>query len=406
MYDLLSDRARAVRRSEIRELLKLAEKPGLISFAGGFPDPETFPKEEFALIAQEVLKEDYRRSLQYGATEGDKRFRKSVIDWLEGDGLNPSLEEVTVASGSQQGLDLVSKVFLNPGDVVLCGLPTYLGAIQAFTAFQAEKIGIPLESDGMDLDVLELKIKECLLLGKQPRLIYLVPDFQNPSGVTMSEEKRKKVLEMAERHNLVIIEDNPYGKLRYEGEEIRLIKSLDNAGRVVMLVTFSKLLCPGLRLAVLVAAKEVTEQIVKLKQPTDLCASSLTQSLAYHFFVNYDFPAHVEKLKRVYREKRNAMLEAMELYLPEHPEISWTRPEGGLFIWLTLPPDIDTEEMFKKSIERNVAYVIGRAFHVDGSGRNTIRLSFSEPSLEAIREGIKRLGQVIDEEISVSSAMV
>jgi 2-aminoadipate transaminase len=406
MNELFSRRAKAVKRSEIRELLKLAERPEVISFAGGFPDPETFPRKEFEAIVQKVLREDYERSLQYGATEGDRLFREAVCEWLSREGLKLSREEITVTSGSQQGIDLIGKVFLDPGDVVFCDLPTYLAAIQAFTVFEAEKVGIPQREDGMDLDILEEKIEETLRRGKRPKLIYLVPDFHNPTGITMSLAKRRRVLKIAERYNLMVIEDNPYGQVRFEGEPLPLIKSFDRRGHVVMLLTFSKTLCPGLRLAVIIASPQITDQVVKLKQPADLCSSPFTQRLAYEFMTRYDFEAHIKEIQGLYRRKRDTMIEALEKYMPKHPEIHWTHPQGGLFVWLTLPEFVDTREMFPRAVERNVAYVVGQAFFVDGSGQNTMRLAFCEPTPELILEGIKRLAEVIEEEISVASTAV
>lgn len=404
MEELFSSRTRAVRRSEIRELLKLAERPEVISLAGGFPDPATFPHEEFAEIAERVLREDYQKALQYGATEGDRSFREAVRAWLAQDGLELSLDEITITSASQQGLDLVSKVFLDPGDVVFCDLPTYLAAIQVFTAYQAERVGIPQRDDGMDLDILEMRIEEALHQGKRPKLIYLVPDFHNPTGITMSLAKRRRVLEIAERYNLLIIEDDPYSKLRFEGQPLPLIKSLDTTGRVIFLRTFSKTLCPGIRLGMLVASPELSNQIVKLKQPTDLCSPPLTQRLAYEFMTHYDFAGHIAEIREIYREKRDAMIEALERYMPPLPEISWTHPQGGFFVWLTLPQFVDTREMFPRAVEKNVAYVVGQAFFADGSGQNTMRLSFSEPSPELIAEGIRRLSEVIEEELTVAPA--
>lgn len=222
----------------------------------------------------------------------------------------------------------------------------------------------------------------------------------------MSLAKRRRALEIAERYNLVIIEDNPYSKLRFEGEPLPSIKSLDSGGRVIMLLTFSKTLCPGLRLAALVASPKITEQLVKLKQPTDLCTSALTQRLACEFMTRYDFKAHIERIRQIYRAKRDAMLEALEDYMPKHPQISWTHPQGGLFVWLALPEFVDTRELFPRAVERQVAYVIGQAFFVDGSGQNTMRLAFSEPPPGLIREGIKRLSEVIEEELTVASAKV
>lgn len=405
MQELFSQRARGVKRSEIREALKLTEQPGIISFAGGLPDPETFPVEEFAEVAQKTIREDYRRSLQYGTTEGDKRFRSAVIDWLDKSlKLKLTLDELIVTSASQQGLDLVCKVFLDLGDVIFCDLPSYLGAIQAFTAFQAEKVGVPMQEDGMDLEILESKIQEARRSGKRAKLIYLVPNFQNPSGITLSEHKRKQVVELAEKYDLVIVEDDPYGWLRYEGQPIPPIKSFDRYGRVILLISFSKLLCPGLRLAVLAASPEIINEMVKLKQPTDLCTPPFTQSLAYHYLTTYDFSTRLEFLRNIYKQKRDTMLEALEAYMPAHPEIHWTRPQGGFFIWVTLPEFLDAGKLLQRALERKVAFVTGSAFFVDGSGKNTLRLSFAEQKPEIIREGIRRLAKAIEEEISAQVA--
>jgi 2-aminoadipate transaminase len=404
MRELLSERARSSRRSEIRELLKLTEQHDIISLAGGMPDPATFPVEEFAEITQVVIKADYRKSLQYGTTEGDKRFRQAVIDWLAQDHLPLTLGEVITTSASQQGLDLMSKVFLDPEDLVFCDLPTYLGALQAFTAYHAQKVGVPIEEDGMNLDLLESRIVEAKKAGKRAKLIYLIPSFHNPTGITLSVRKRKQILEIAEKHNLMIIEDNPYGWLRYDGESLPSLKSLDRNGRVVLLVSFSKLLCPGLRLAILAAPPEIVSEIVKLKQPTDLCTPPFTQSLAYHYLAAHDFQARINQLRTVYRHKRDVMLDSLQKYLPPHAEIQWTKPQGGFFIWVRLPEFVDATKLFKRSIERKVAFVIGSAFYADGGGKNTLRLSFAEQKPEMIREGIRRLGRAIEEEITASVA--
>lgn len=404
MRELLSQRARGVKRSEIRELLKLTEQPGIVSFAGGLPDPESFPLEEFAQMTQRVIREDYRKSLQYGTTEGDRRFRQAVIDWLSNEGLKLTLDEVMTISAAQQGLDLICKVFLDPEDVVYCELPTYLGAIQAFTAYQAEKIGIPIEPDGMNLEILEERLEETRKSGRHSKLIYLVPNFQNPSGITLSERKRKQLVEIAQQQNLLVIEDDPYGWLRYEGDSIPSMSSFDHYGRVILLISFSKLLCPGLRLGVLAASPEVTSEIVKLKQPTDLCTPSLTQSLVYHYLSAHDFRTRIQKIKRIYKEKRDAMLEALDAHMPRHPELHWTRPQGGFFVWVTLPEFIDATELLKRALESRVAFVIGTAFFLDGSGRNTLRLSFAEQKPEVIRDGMRRLAHTIEEAISTSVA--
>jgi 2-aminoadipate transaminase len=400
MRELLSQRTQGVKRSEIRELLKLTEQPGIISLAGGLPDPQSFPVEEFREILDEVIQGDYHRSLQYGTTEGDRRLRQAVIDWLSKEGLSLTLEEVIATNAAQQGLDLISKVFLDPGDIVFCDLPTYLGAIQAFKAYQAKIVGIPLEDDGMDLNTLESRLAELSRRGQRAKLIYLVPNFQNPTGITMSERKRRRIVELAEQHNVLLIEDDPYGWLRYEGRALPSLKSFDRVGRVVLLVSFSKLLCPGLRLGILSASPEIVSEIVKLKQPTDLCTPPLTQSLVYHYLASHDFPRRIENLRRIYKEKRDAMLEALDEYMPSHSRIHWTRPHGGFFVWMTLPESMDTSELLQQALHSRVAFVIGSAFFADGGGKNTLRLSFAEHTPEKIREGIRRLADVIEEALA------
>jgi len=400
MKQSISERASGLKRSAIRELLKMTERPDIISFAGGLPDPETFPREELAQIANKLLREHYRNVLQYGISEGSQTLRRAVIDWLQPQGLKLDMEQVLVTTASQQGLDMLAKAFIDPGDVIFCGLPTYLGAIQAFSLFQADKIGIPLEEDGMDLDVLEKRIAEARQAKKMLKAIYVIPDFQNPTGITMSLAKRKRLLEIARREELLIFEDNPYGQLRFAGDPIPSLRSMDSDGRVILLITFSKLVAAGLRLAVLIADTDVIEVLVRVKQATDLCTSKLTQHLAARYFLDFDMEDHLRVLRGSYRRKRDAMIAALERYMPSEEGIGWTRPEGGLFLWVRLPEGTDTEEMFPRALEHKVAYVIGRAFHVDGSGQNTMRLSFSVNPEAEIEEGIKRLSEVVREEIA------
>lgn len=395
-----SQRARQTKRSAIRELLKLTERPEIISFAGGLPDPETFPREELAEIAADELRGHYRNVLQYGLTEGSLTFRRVMVDWLKPQGLNLKVEQILVTSASQQGLDLLAKTFFDPGDVVFCGLPTYLGAIQAFSLFQAEKIGIPLEEDGMNLDILEDRIDAAKRAGKTLKAIYVIPDFQNPTGITLSLAKRKRLLEIARREDLLIFEDNPYGQLRFAGEGLPFIRSLDKEGRVILLMTMSKILSAGMRLAILIADETWMEALVRVKQATDLCTSKLTQHLAARYFTDCDMAEHLEILKERYRVKCRAMLDALEKHMPKREGIQWTHPDGGLFVWLTLPEGIDTEEMFPRALEKKVAYVVGKAFYVDGGGKNTMRLSFSVNTEEEIEEGIKRLSLVVRETLA------
>lgn len=395
-----AERTKSARRSVIRELLKLTEQPSIISFAGGLPDPATFPREFLARVAADEILNNPGKTLQYTTTEGKLPLREPLSRWFAEDGMNFPPDQIVITSASQQGLDLIAKVFLDPGDVVFVGLPTYIGAIQAFQAMQARLVGVPLEEDGMDLGKLEEAIRATRRAGLTPKFIYEVPDFQNPSGITWSEEKRRGLLAIARREDLVVVEDMPYRKLRYVGKPVPPLAALDEDGRVVVLFTFSKTLAAGLRLGALAGPKEIVEKVVTLKQATDLCTSSLTQRLAVRFFQEYDVAGHMEKICAHYRVKRDAMLAALERYMPKGEGIRWTKPEGGLFLWVALPEEIDTERMLLKAIEHKVAYVIGAPFFVDGGGHNTMRLSFSSATLEQIEEGIRRLGQVVAEELA------
>lgn len=400
MNPLFAERTKAARRSVIRELLKLTEQPNIISFAGGLPDPDTFPREFLAKVAADEIENNPGKTLQYTTTEGKLPLREPLSQWFAEDGIRFSPDQIVITSASQQGLDLVAKVFLDPGDVVLVGLPTYIGAIQAFQAMQAKLVGVPLEDDGMDLHALADAITTARLAGQTPKFIYVVPDFQNPSGITWSEEKRRGLLNIANREDLVVIEDMPYRKLRYIGKPVPPVASLDKEGRVVVLFTFSKTLAAGLRLGALAGPKEIVEKVVTMKQATDLCTSSLTQRLAIRFFQEYDVEGHMRTICAHYRKKRDAMLSALDRHMPKNEGISWTRPEGGLFLWVRFPDHLDTERMLPRAIEHKVAYVIGAPFFVDGKGHNTMRLSFSSATTEQLEEGIRRLGQVVEEELA------
>ncbi|MGB2983510.1 MAG: PLP-dependent aminotransferase family protein [Candidatus Bipolaricaulia bacterium] len=401
-----SSRVAGAKRSAIRELLKLTEQPDIISFGGGLPAPETFPHDELAEIAHDLLRNNYRNVLQYGLTEGSTTLRKAMSEWLRPQGIDATVEELLVTTASQQALDLLCKAFFDPGDVVFCGLPTYLGAVQAFTLFQTTKIGIPLEEDGMNLDVLEERIAEAKAAGKRMKGIYVIPDFQNPSGITMSLAKRERLLEIARREDLLIFEDDPYGKLRFAGEPIPSICSMDRDGRVILLLTFSKTLSAGLRLAVMLARGELMDALVRAKQPTDLCTSKLTQHMAARYMNEYGLDRHLDDIRPIYRDKCDAMLEALDKHMPSDEGLSWTRPEGGLFVWFRLPEGIDSEEMLDTAIAHKVAYVPGAACFVDGGGRNTLRLSYSLATEERIDEGIRRLADVVKETIEAHKIAV
>ena len=383
--------------SAIREILKLVQNPEVISLAGGMPDPATFPVEDIKKITQKVLSKNSARALQYSTTEGLPELRKCILDHLAKDGNNGELENIIISSGSQQGLDLVGKAFLNPGDIAIVELPSYLAALNAFYSYGGELVGIPMDDEGMQLDILEEKLTQLKNEGKKVKFIYTISNFQNPAGVTMSLARRKKIIEIAHKFNVFIVEDNPYEKLRFEGEPIPSIYSLDNNGFVISLGTFSKILCPGLRLAWILGNKEIIRKMAILKQATDLCTSIFNQLISYEYCKSGKLEENIRSNIQIYKKKRDIMLNALDKYFPQ--EVTWTKPQGGFFVVATLPEYIDTGEMFKEAIEENVAYVPGGPFFADGKGKNTMRLSFCYPSMEDIEEGIKRLGQVIKKKI-------
>ena len=401
MKQFFSQRVCGAKRSAIRELLKLTEQPDIISLGGGLPAPESFPHKELAEIAHRELMDNYANVLQYGTTEGSRTLRDAFVIWLRQQGIEATREHLLVTAASQQGLDLLCKAFFDPGDVLFCELPTYLGAAQAFSLFQIDTVGVLLEDDGMSIEDLEKKIAETKAAGKRMKGIYVIPDFQNPTGITLSLEKRKQILEIAKREDLLIFEDNPYGHLRFAGEAIPSLYSMDTEGRVIMMITFSKILSAGLRLAVMISPQvDLMDALVRTKQATDLCTSKLTQHLAARYMLDYGLEGHLEEIRPIYREKRNAMIEALEKYMPKDEGIRWTHPDGGLFIWVWLPDGIDTKEMLPQAVAKKVAYVPGAAAFVDGSGHNTMRLSFSSSTPEKIDEGIRRLSVVVKAEIA------
>ncbi|HEC93335.1 MAG TPA: PLP-dependent aminotransferase family protein [Candidatus Atribacteria bacterium] len=393
-YSILASRMKA---SAIREILKLVQNPEVISLAGGMPDPKTFPVEEIKEISQNIFTKKSAQALQYSSTEGLPELRRYILDHLAKDGNNGELENIIISSGSQQGLDLVGKTFLSPGDVAIVELPSYLAALNAFYSYGGELVGIPMDDEGMQMHILEEKLTQLKNEGKKVKFIYTISNFQNPTGVTMSLARRKKIIEIAHKFNIFIVEDNPYEKLRFEGEPIPSIYSLEKNGSVISLGTFSKILCPGLRLGWILGNKEIIRKIAILKQATDLCTSVLNQLIASEYCKLGRLEENIESNVQIYKKKRDAMLNALEKYFPK--EIVWTKPQGGFFVVATLPEYIDTGEMFKEAIEENVAYVPGGPFFADRKGQNTMRLSFCYPSKEDIDEGIKRLGKVIKKNI-------
>lgn len=390
-----SKNALNMKRSEIRELLKVTRQPDIISFAGGLPGPETFPVKEIEDISCEVLRGKGAVALQYGPTEGEPPFREELAKWMNREKAAVKPENILVTVGSQQGLDIISKVFLDPKDIVVMELPSYVGGLQAFSAYRARMIGVPQDKEGMKIDSLENVLRTLAKKRKKPKFIYVIPDFQNPSGVTMSLGRRKQLLELAYQYEVLIIEDSPYRDLRYSGQAVPALCSLDAQDQVIVLGTFSKILGPGLRLAWIMAPTAWMDRMIVAKQGMDLCSPVYTQLIAVEFMKRGLLPKQIEKIRLAYGRKLRVMLEALEKYMPKGME--WSKPEGGLFLWVTLPKKMSANELFPKAIEKKVAYVVGSAFHCNGKGQNTMRLNFSFSTEQQIDQGIQRLAKVIEE---------
>jgi len=393
--------------SAIRELLKLTEQPDIISFAGGMPAPEVFPVDEFREACDRVLREQGSKALQYGATEGHLPLREQIVRHTARYGIEVTPENLLLTSGSQQALDLLGKILINPGDRILVESPTYLGALQAWAAYGAEYVTVPMDEHGMVTEALENALRS------GPKFIYVLPNFQNPTGVTLSLERRQKLLELADRYGVPIVEDDPYGQLRYEGEHLPSVVHLDGQyrdscetcyrGNVIYLSTFSKIMAPGIRLAWVIAPPEVIRKLVQAKQGADLHTSTFNQLVAYEVSRGGFLDRHIKKIRDVYGERRDVMLAAMDGYFP--PGVEWTHPEGGLFLWATLPENLNSAEVLKVAIQQKVAFVPGAPFFPQGGGHNTMRINFSMASPEKIREGISRLGRVIYEMTGESIAI-
>jgi 2-aminoadipate transaminase len=393
-----ANRTQRMGSSVIRELLKLTEQPDIISFGGGLPAPEVFPVKEFKAACNYVLDNFGAQSLQYSTTEGYRPLREMISRHTERYSVNITPENILITSGSQQALDFIGRVFINQGDHIVVESPTYLGALQAWNAYGAQYIAVPSDENGMDVD----KLEEALRIG--PKFIYVLPNFQNPSGTTLSLERRKKLVELADRYGVPIVEDDPYGQLRFEGEHLPSLVWLDSqfrgdngcyTGNVIYLSTFSKLLAPGIRLAWVIAPEQVIRKLVQTKQAADLNTAAFNQMVAYEVGKGGFLDEHVKTIRQVYKERRDVMLEAMEELFPTN--VRWTRPKGGMFLWGILPENMDASEVLKKAIERKVAFVPGASFHPNGGGANTMRINFSYSNPENIREGVARLGTVLKE---------
>lgn len=395
-----AQRMQRMKASAIRELLKLTEDPEVISFAGGLPAPEVFPIKEFQEACNKVLQEKGPMALQYGATEGYTPLREMIARHASRIGIQVTAENVLITSGSQQALDLIGKVFINHGDRLLVESPTYLGALQAWSPYGAEYVTVRTDDDGMVPE----DIEQALRTG--PKFIYVLPNFQNPMGVSLSLERREYLVDMADRYGVPIVEDDPYGQLRFEGEHLPAVEVIDArrrvqngsyTGNVIYLSTFSKILAPGLRLAWVIAPPEVIRKLTIVKQGADLHTATFNQLVAYEVGRGGFLDQHVKIIRAVYRERRDAMLESLEENMPEG--VTWTRPQGGLFLWVKLPEECNTTELFPAAVKNKVAYVPGESFFPNGGGYNTMRLNFSYCNPDKINEGIARLGLMLKEQI-------
>lgn len=387
-------RMERIKGSEIREAIKLTLKPNMISFAGGLSAPEMFPVAEMKDAACHVMDETGAMAMQYATTEGFEPLREKIaVRMKEKYDITAVPQDILITNGSQQGLDFSGRLFLDEGDVVLFESPSYMGAFNAFQVYQPQFMEVPTDEDGMIPEALE----KILQTTQRIKMIYVIPDFQNPTGRTWSLERRKAFLEVVNRFHIPVIEDNPYGELRYEGKAIPSLKSMDTEGLVIFLGSFSKILAPGYRIGWICAAPEILQKYVFLKQGADLQPSTISQMEISRFMELYDLDAHVERIRALYGKRRTLMLDTMEAVFPKN--IKFTRPHGGLFTWVELPPQMDARELLKKCVEKNVAYIPGGAFFPEGGKENTFRMNFSNMPEDKIVEGIRRMGEVLREEL-------
>jgi 2-aminoadipate transaminase len=400
---LFAERTRGMRSSAMRDLMAVTARPEVISLAGGLPDTSTFPAQTFAAQMTRIAQESAAEALQYGPTEGFEETVDCIAQVMAAEGMLPDPEDVIVTTGGQQAIDLICKTLIDPGDAVICEAPTYPGAVPVFCSYQADTIQIECDEDGMRIDELEAALERLDGEGRRPKLVYSVPSFQNPAGVTMSLQRRRRLVELAQQRELLVVEDNPYGLLRFGGEALPPLYQLDGGDFVIYIGTFSKILSPGIRLGWMVAPPPVMEKVVLGKQASDLCTSTLTQYFVREYFEEGRWREYITSLVEIYRGRRDAMVAALREHFPA--EATWTEPEGGLFIWATLPEYIDTQDLLAKALRADVAFVPGRAAYVDGRGQSSMRLNFSGAGEDEIREGIRRIGKVVGEQVELYGAL-
>ncbi|MCW3003231.1 MAG: putative transcriptional regulator, GntR family [Conexibacter sp.] len=396
---LFASRTRAMKSSAMRDLMAITERPEVISLAGGLPDTSTFPAESFASIMAKVAVDSTPAALQYGPTDGLAITKDAIRHVMAAEGAEVDPEDILVTTGGQQVIDLVCKTLIDPGDVIVAEAPTYPGAIPAFSSYEADVVQIEMDADGMPIDVLEDTLDRLEREGRRPKFIYTIPNFQNPGGVTMSLPRRKRLVEVAAEREILVLEDNPYGLLRYEGDPLPTLLSLAGGEYIIYLGTFSKILSAGLRLGWAVAPAPVLAKMNLGKQGTDLCSSSLTQHFVAQYFAEGRWEPYLESLRALYRGRRDTLLGALAEHFP--PAATWTQPQGGLFVWATLPDFLDTTDLLARALQRNVAFVPGRAAYLDGRGAASMRLNFSGVSDADIREGVRRIGEVVAEQVEL-----
>jgi 2-aminoadipate transaminase len=395
---LFADRTKVMRSSAMRDLMALTERDDVISLAGGLPDTSTFPPDSYASLMNSVSVQSCARALQYGPTEGIELVKSCIAEVMAAEGMAIDTDEVLVTTGGQQAIDLVCKTLLDPGDVVVAEAPTYPGAIPTFCSYQADVVQISIDRDGMRTDELAATLDRLESEGRRPKFIYTVPNFHNPAGVTMSLQRRAELVAIASERQLLVLEDNPYGMLRYEGEPLPTLHSLDDEF-VIYTSTFSKILSPGVRLGWSVAPAPILEKMQVGKQGSDLCSSSISQYFVRAYFDSGPWADYVGSLVEIYRRRRDVMLDALAEHFPREAE--WTHPQGGLFIWATMPDYIDTTDLLARALQEKVAFVPGRSAYLDGRGGSSMRLNFSGVPESAIREGVRRIGEVVHEQVAM-----
>jgi 2-aminoadipate transaminase len=400
---LFARRTQGMKSSAMRDLMAITARPEVISLAGGLPDTTAFPAEDVAAIMARVAADASARALQYGPTEGMDELKECIVRVMAEEGMDVGADELLVTTGGQQVIDLVCKTLVDPGDVVIAEGPTYPGAVPTFGAYEADVVQIEMDADGMRVDLLEETLERLEREGRTPKFIYTVPTFQNPAGVTMSLERRRRLVQLAAQREILVLEDNPYGLLRYEGDPLPPLYALDRGEYVIYLGTFSKILSPGLRLGWTAAPRPVLEKLNLGKQGTDLCSSTFGQFFVTEYFAQRNWRELLGAFRELYRRRRDTLLDALAEHLP--PEADWTRPSGGLFIWATLPDYIDTTDLLARALREHVAFVPGRAAYLDGRGGSSMRLNFSGVHERDLREGVARIGKVVNEQVRLYSTL-